>query len=78
MGIRNTEAVLQYTQTLQSAMSWTAGAGDTLSSCYLAIYRCTTMGHTLGLYITTHSQLCAPQHPNTSSELLHRQNWLQK
>ena len=76
MGIRNTEAVLQYTRTLQSAMSWTGG--DTLSSCYLAIYRCTTMGHTLGLYITTYSQLCAPHHPNTSSELLHRQNWLQK
>ena len=54
MEICNTKPILQYTQTAQSGMSWIAD--DTLSNCNLIDYLDTTMGHTLGLYKTPHSQ----------------------
>jgi hypothetical protein len=44
----------QYTQTIKSGMSWIAD--DTLSNCNLNDHLGTTIGHTLGLYTTPHSQ----------------------
>ena len=69
MEICNTKPILQYTQIIQSGMSWIAD--DTLLSFNLIDHLGTTIGHTLGLYSTANSQLYAPQRPTTSSEQLH-------
>jgi uncharacterized protein (DUF1684 family) len=79
MEICNTKPILQYTQTIQSGMSWIAD--DTLSSCNLIDHLGTTIGHTLGLYIAYH-----PPQPITLTTapkfqlriVAHRQNRLQK
>ena len=52
--ICNTKPILQYTQIIQSGMSWIAD--DMLSNCNLIDHVGTTIGHTLWLYTTPHSQ----------------------